>query len=252
MTLQIGLLLVSCMVIVSITGLYIARRIIKTSELKLQHDITDPYSQFVAMLFAVLLGFMVADAMQRFSQARMTVQQEASALGNVYRLADGISETQRDALRSLCEEYAHKVIEDEWPKLARKQDSIETWNVYRKLWSACTTFEPTNERQSNAQSELLSAMSSIGENRRLRIEALHAGLPLELWFVLGLGGAATIFFTYFFSAESGRTQATMVAIVSLVISLNLFLLLTYDDPFSGDVMVTPSAFETQLHLYSLD
>lgn len=252
MTLHLGLLLVFCIVIVSIAGLFVARRVIKSSKLVLQHDITDPYSQFVAMLFAVLLGFMVADAMQRFSQARLTVQQEASALGNVYRLAEGMPEANRNELRSLCKQYAHKVIEDEWPKLAHKQDSPETWNAYRNLWSACTTFEPANERQSNAQSELLSAMSSIGENRRLRIEALHAGLPLELWFVLDLGGVATIFFTYFFSAVSARAQSIMVAIVSLVIALNLFLLMTYDDPFAGDVMVTPSAFETQLHLYSLD
>ncbi|HIN63376.1 MAG TPA: DUF4239 domain-containing protein, partial [Candidatus Obscuribacterales bacterium] len=64
--------------------------------------------------------------------------------------------------------------------------------------------------------------------------------------------AATIFFTYFFRAENIKIQALMVGMVSLVICLNLFLLMTYDDPFYGDVMVTPSAFETQLRLYELD
>jgi hypothetical protein len=43
------------------------------------------------MLFAVLLGFMVADAMQRFSLARQTVEQEASSLGNIFRLADALA-----------------------------------------------------------------------------------------------------------------------------------------------------------------
>jgi hypothetical protein len=41
----------------------------------------------------------------------------------------------------------------------------------------------------------------------------------------------------------------MVGIVSLVICLNIFLLASYDDPFSGDVMIQPTAFETQLELF---
>lgn len=252
MTLPVGLLLVFIIVVMSVAGLFIVRHLFKTPTLKLQHDISDPYSQFVAMLFAVLLGFMVADSMQRFGDARMTVQHEASALGNVYRLAEGFPDDKKTALRALCKDYAKKVIEDEWPKLSLKKDSKEAWEVYRKLWKTCSTFEPSTQRQSNAQQELLDAMKSVGENRRLRVEALHSGLPTELWCVLVLGGISTIFFTYFFSAESVRVQAIMVAMVSLVICLNLFLLLTYDDPFAGDVMVTPSAFQTQLQLYELD
>jgi hypothetical protein len=250
MTLWIGLVLTSLIVLLSIGGLIFARRLHGKSELdNTQHEIADPYSQFVAMLFAVLLGFMVADAMQRFGEARATVQQEASSLGNIYRLAEGLSDLQRDKVQNLCKDYATVVIEDEWPKLASKQDSPAAWKIYKQLWRSCTTYEPVSQRQSNAQQVLLSAMQSLGDARRLRVEGLHAGLPAELWVVLILGGAATVVFTYFFRAESSRTQIIMVAIVSLVICLNLFLLATYDDPFAGDVRVTPSAFQTQLKLY---
>jgi hypothetical protein len=249
MTIVTGLVLTVVIVIVSVLGLLLARRWMKTIDLKTQHDISDPYSQFVAMLFAVLLGFMVADAMQRFGDARRTVQQEASALGNVYRLAEGLDVSRRNQLRALCKEYAMQVVHDEWPKLSNHQDSPLAWDVYRKLWSSCTTYEPVTQRQSNAQQLLLSAMQSVGDNRRLRVEALHSGLPFELWIVLILGGSSTVVFTYFFGADNLKIQAIMVAIVSLVICLNLFLLVTYDDPFSGDVMVTPAAFETQLKLY---
>ncbi|MBP9090071.1 DUF4239 domain-containing protein [bacterium] len=252
MTMAIGLFATILIVGVSILGLLGARRWMKAIDLKTQHDISDPYSQFVAMLFAVLLGFMVADAMQRFGDAKKTVQQEASALGNVYRLAEGLENSQRDKIRTLCKNYATEVVNDEWPKLTTKQDSPRAWTVYKQLWTACTTYEPVTQRQSNAQQLLLSAMESVGDNRRMRVEALHSGLPTELWLVLILGGASTIVFTYFFGVDNLKIQLVMVGIVSLVICLNLFLLVTYDDPFSGDVMVTPTAFETQLRLYSTD
>ncbi len=252
MTLMAGCFLTLLIVLLSILGLIGARRLLKSIDLKTQHDIADPYSQFVAMLFAVLLGFMVADAMQRFGNARSIVQQEASSLGNMYRLAEGLPDSQCKLIRGLCKNYATEVIQDEWPKLSEKTDSVRAWSVYKQLWTACATFEPVTQRQSNAQQLLLSAMESVGDNRRLRVEALHAGLPEELWAVLILGGMATIVFTYFFGSENFRMQIVMVSIVSLVICLNLFLLATYDDPFSGDVKVMPNAFETQLRLYQLD
>jgi len=254
LTLIQGLLTTLCVVVASICGLLFARRWLDKyhPELKMQHDITDPYSQFVAMLFAVLLGFMVADSMQRFAAARETVQAEASALANVFRLSEGLTTEKQDEIRDLCTEYAYEVVYDEWPMLGLHKDSPKAWVIYRKLWNVCTTYEPVTQRQNNAQQSLLTTMATLGENRRLRVEALHSGLPPQLWIVLLLGGASTIMFTYFFAAESLKIQIIMVSMVSLVICLNLFLLATYDDPFSGDVKVTPSAFETQLNLFKLE
>ena len=252
MTFGLGLLLTSVIVLISIGGLLAARKWLKTIDLKTQHDIADPYSQFVAMLFAVLLGFMVADAMQRFGEARNTVQSEASALGNVFRLAEGLADAEREKIRDLCTEYATVVVNDEWPQLQHKTDSPKARATYKNLWHEVTTYEPVTQRQSNAQQVMMSAMQELGNNRRMRIEALHAGLPDELWVALILGGVATIIFTYFFGAENLKIQVVMVAIVALVICLNLFLLANYDDPFSGDVQVTPSAFESQLRLYKTD
>lgn len=246
-----GLILTIVIVGFSLLGLLVARKW-HGDDLQSQHEITDPYSQIVAMLFAVLIGFMVADAMQRFTTAKQTVQQEASSLGNVFRLSDGLPDSNCHKLRELCAQYAQEVIDDEWPMLANKQDSLKAWTIYKELWKTCTEFEPTSERQSNAQNQLLESMMSLGDSRRLRVEALHNGLPAVLWAVLVIGGIATIIFTYFFAARSMKVQIIMVGIVSLVVCLNLFLLATYDDPFSGDVMVTPSAFETQLKLFKLE
>ncbi len=249
-----GMLITVTVVLVSVLGLLVARKWLDKyhPELKTQHDITDPYSQFVAMLFAVLLGFMVADSMQRFGEARETVQGEASNLANVYRLSEGLPITEKRQLRDLCEKYAVEVIHDEWPMLAEHRDSPAAWEIYKQLWHTCTTYEPTTQRQSNAQQSLLDAMENLGNYRRLRVEALHAGLPLQLWIVLLIGGAATIVFTYFFAAENLKIQIIIVSMVSLVICLNLFLLATYDDPFNGDVKITPAAFETQLRLFKLE
>jgi|AGTN01.3.fsa_nt_gi hypothetical protein len=120
-TLFTSLLLTALTVLISIAGLLIFRRKLVAQDLKEQHEVTDPYSQFVGMLFAVLLGFMVADAMTRFSAARQTVQLEASAVANVFRIAEGMPEDTRQKLRALCLDYCQVVVDDEWPKLKVKK-----------------------------------------------------------------------------------------------------------------------------------
>lgn len=244
-----GFIVTTIIVVASLIGLFIARKFHSKADLQTQHEITDPYSQIVAMLFAVLIGFMVADSMQRFSVARQTVQQEASCLGNVFRLAAGLPENNCREIRTLCAQYAREVVDDEWPLLAKKEDSAKAWKIYKDIWKHCTDYEPVTQRQSNTHNQLYESMMGLGDSRRLRVEALHSGLPPSLWVVLIIGGIATIVFTYFFAAHNANVQIIMVGIVSLVVCLNLFLLASYDDPFSGDVMVTPTAFETQLELF---
>lgn len=247
-----SVLLTLATVLLSIGGLLLFRRFMAPETLKQNHDVADPYSQFVGMLFAVLLGFMVADAMQRFGSARQMVEQEASSVGNVFRLADGLPDAPRLKIQGLCMKYLELVIDDEWPLLAEHKTSIPTWMTYKDLWKACVKYDPVTPRECDTHQAMLPHMADVGTYRRLRVDALHNGLPPVLWWILGVGGIATIIFTYFFNVEHLRLQIVMVSIVSLVICLNIFLLACYDDPFSGDMTVSPGAFQMQLDLFKAE
>jgi Protein of unknown function (DUF4239) len=245
----VGLFCIFCVVALSIGGLLGVRRWLQATDLKIHHDVTDPLSQVVGMMFAVLLGFMVSDAMQRFEQARSTVQQEAASLADIHNLAGGFQPKSRNHLRKLCISYADEIINNEWPLLAQKKISLATIKTYRDLWQECITYQPAGQSDSNIQQVMLNSLTAMSDARRLRIEALHNGLPFALWWVLLAGGLATIIFTYFFGVKNIKLQVVMTAIVTLVICLNIFLLYSYDDPFSGDVMVHPTAFEADLMMF---
>jgi len=106
---------IAVLVCLSLLGQRYIWRILKLEDLKEQHDVTDPLLQVVGMMFAILLGFMVGDAMNRFATARQIVQQEASSIGDVYRLAGGFSPADREWLRSVCLLYVDDVVADDWP-----------------------------------------------------------------------------------------------------------------------------------------
>src|SRR5436305_1854749 len=82
---------------------------------------------------------------------------------------------------------------------------------------------------------------SIGGLMLVRQSVELSTLPEQLWWVLMAGGVITIGFTYFFGVRSLGAQILMVAALAGMISLTLFLILSLDLPFSGDLAVPPTA-----------
>ena len=222
--------------------LRLVRRVLRPEELESHNVVTDPLSQLVGMMFAILLGFMVGDAMNRFAAARAIVQQEASSVADVFRLAAGFEAADRERIRSLCSQYVDEVIDDEWPKMAHMKTSNKVWKTYNQLWETLTALKAKDESQAAVLQCILPCMVSTGDNRRMRVESMHNGLPPVLWVVLGIAAAASILFTFLFGARNRILQMVMTSIVTTVMGLNIFLLASYDDPFSGDIMIHPDAF----------
>lgn len=241
MSLAVGLAIV-CM-------LYVRRRF-DIRELRLNHDVADPLLSVVGTLFSVLLGFLVAGAMQRFDEARINVQEEAGAVAEVFRSAEGFPEPTRAQLQRYCLEYVQLVISEEWPMMEEKKASDKAWAKYSDIWRECVKFNPTENGQSNVHQAILGAISRLGTYRTLRFATMVNQLPLGMWIVVLAGGGSTIAFTYFFEVKNEKTQMIMTGLVSTVMALNIFLLANYDYPFSGDVRVTPTAFQLDMDLFT--
>jgi hypothetical protein len=231
-------------VAVSIGGMFLVRRSVPLEHLRSHHDVTDPLLAVLGTLFAILLGFMLANSMQRFEEARSNIQQEAGAIGDLYRLADGLPSQQKEKTRKDCLSYMDLVIGEEWPLMEKGQLSDRAWNVYGDLWQDCIHYEPQTQNQSNIHQLLLEAISKTGECRRARFAQLSYSLPRPLWFVLLIGGFSTVAFTYFFAVDNVRLQILMTSVITMIICLNIYMLAGYDAPFSGDIALNPTAFES--------
>src|ERR1700727_136816 len=132
-------------VLLSICGMFLVRKSVKLESLRSHHDVTDPMLAVLGTLFAILLGFMLANSMQRFEQARVTVEQEAGAIGDLFRIADGLPATTRDSIRKDCLAYTSAVIDQEWNLMQNGKMSEQAWNSYGDLWHDCVHYEPQTQ-----------------------------------------------------------------------------------------------------------
>jgi hypothetical protein len=70
----------------------------------------------VAVLYAVLLAFVVILGWETLSSARATTYSEADQLSNVYWISRSFPAPQGPAIEHLTLDYAHTVIDREWPE----------------------------------------------------------------------------------------------------------------------------------------
>lgn len=77
------------------------------------------------------------------------------------------------------------------------------------------------------------------KNRCARKRATIFRIPTAEWVVLILGASIAIIFTYFFIIDSHFIHLVMTG-MTLLVSMRLYLILLFGDPFSGDMRVSNS------------
>jgi hypothetical protein len=230
----------------SVGGVLLVRRYVEVVNLKHHHDIASPIFSTAGVIYAVLLGFVLIVVWQNFDKAQDNVVSESNAYADIYRDLVAIPEPYSSQAKELMTKYINAVIEDEWPLMAAGKRSPKVQELGAQSWALMASFEPATESQKVFYAEILHRMNDAGEMRRQRITDASSGTHPVLWSVLLLGGIIIVVLTLFFGSEHLFAQLTMTTLLSVLIVLILFTILIMDFPFSGDLSISPQAFQEVL------
>ena len=228
---------------ISLSGMLLLRKRLGLEYLRNNHEVSDPMVAVMGMLFAILLGFVLANSMDRFEQARTTVRDEAGAVGDIVRLSAGLPPAIGVRVYNKSLRYVDSVIDDDWKSMRSDKLSEKTQSLFGELWSEAVHYSPQTQGESNIHQAIIEAMKVASECRRTRTAQLTYRIPQNLWIVVLLGALTTVVFTYFLAVENVKVQIFMTSVVTLVIGLNIYMLCGYDAPYSGDICITPAPFE---------
>src|ERR1700744_1688659 len=82
------------------------------------NDVLVPIFLNAGVIYAVLLGFLVIAVWENYGATKENASLEATTMGSLFRLADGMSPANATRVRQQIREYLKDVVEDEWPTLA--------------------------------------------------------------------------------------------------------------------------------------
>lgn len=150
----------------------------------------------VAVLYAVLLAFVVILGWETLNSAHATTYTEADPLSNIYWIARGLPAPQGPAVEDLALKYAHTVIDREWPLMNEGKTSPEAQDLLTQIRSDVFRFSPHTRQQQVLYEQAVVRVNGLTAARRDRLDAMTEEIPEPIWVALSTGAVITIAFAF--------------------------------------------------------
>jgi hypothetical protein len=110
------------------------------------------------------------------------------------------------------------------------------------LFDRLLDFQPSTPGEEILHAEALRQINHFLECRRLRLHSIRAGLPRAMWIVMFVGAFFNILLCWMFDTRF-LTQLVLGGILAAYLGLMMYLIVDMNQPFRGEVSVSPEAFE---------
>ena len=242
LTFTANIVLIVCMVAGSMLFMITLNRLWPREKRQAHNDLIGWQLNIIGTTYAVIFGFMLYTVWTDFGAANLNVDLEASALRNIYRLAEGLPEEQRIKLQLEARSYAVAVITQDWPEMANNHIPEESHNINQAMWKTLMSVKLATPSEITAEDHALSELSSLTEHRRTRLLQSGYRLPTIFWAVLVIGALLTIASASMFGSANAILHTIQVFSFTLLITLVLLAIADVNRPFSGWVHVSNYAF----------
>jgi hypothetical protein len=245
-TWEVGLVVIGFWTSLALAGLYIFRGLIDVQVRQKDTDTVGLTFAIVAVVYAVLIAFIVVDVFETSAKDGQIATAEANKLSNLMLDTAGLPPQIAGEVRADLDQYIDIVVKSEWPsqQAGKIGDAVfePGWTVLAHLSKRLAVFEPATMGQNVNKGEMLHTMNDLIKARRSRILAAGEHLPLVVWQILLLAGAVAVGYTYLFGAHSFRIHMAITGLISATIALVFVLIIALDYPFRGEVSVSDDAF----------
>jgi Protein of unknown function (DUF4239) len=212
------------------------RRRVALERLTVNNEVAGFKFAAVAVLYAVLVGFAIIMAWERFADGEATVAQEAGAAATLYRLAADAG-PEAIAVRRAVDNYLELAIKQEWPQMALEGRSAEVTRALDRVYAAAVRFAQSGSQPNPVLVEIFHQIDVLTDARQNLIHLAIGIIPGMMWVVLVTGACLTVGFAFFFGTENLSAQVLMTGILSLVVFMSLWVIISVNYPLTGPVHI---------------
>ena len=237
------MLLLCVAMALAVGGLILVQRLVPIALRREHNDVAGFIYAVLGVTYAVLLALMVVAVWEEWERAGDTADEEASALAEIFWIADRLPESDGRQIQEVARSYGRVVVDEEWALMEHEKSSPRAWDLLDELRASLQDFDPSTSGQQVLYEQSLDRMHDLANARRDRLLEAENGLPAILWVVLIIGDVIVVGFTYLFGLQSTAIHLLMVGALALIIALVLFTVAALNFPFKGDITVDPDAME---------
>lgn len=221
---------------VAVCGQLACRSIVAESTLRGASDLAGNFLQTFGGMYGVIIAFIIYVVWQQHNETQVTVEREAVALGELFRLLSWFpSWPERDQVRESLVRYARSVPLRNEPRFSGTVP--EEGSVLERSYATFLDYAPAEGHEQRLYDTALARFHELNEVRERRLTVAALRLPEALrWFVY-IGGAITVCTLWLAWIESEALHALFTAAMTWVIVAAASIVADLDSPFSGDFIV---------------
>jgi len=198
-----------------------------------------PFFSGVAILFALLTGFLASDVAERGRQAYRLVHTEAGELRNIHTLSVASVSDMR-TIRAALKTYVNSVVTEEWPAMNAMRLSPSTAAAYDNLLHEVSIPSIAKESGQAVQTALLTSAVRVGTARSDRL-SLSGDQTNDLkWLVVIALGLITQVAIALVHLERPRAFFASLIVFSTAAVVTLGILALQEYPFDGAFQISPT------------
>jgi hypothetical protein len=195
----------------------------------------------LAVVFALLVGFLAAQVWSDADRASTAVNREASALRAAVLLSEQFPGESQAQLRVLIRGHIRDAVTDEWPAMARHGATLTLVpTALAQALRLSLSLEPRTPGQTLAQRELVVSIQNALDARRQRIVLSGSSVNGVKWAALLVQAGLILLTIAMVHCDNPLANRIILAIFATGAAAAMLLIAAHSRPFSGAVAVRPT------------
>ncbi len=207
------------------------------------NEVATPIFNRAGAFFTFLLAFVVVVMWQEYTKAVDDASREGAEAMALYRDLSLYPDKEQTAaaINSLIE-FAHKVVEEEYPAMVKMERSPATEQALHNLYKNTEKINPDGRQQEILYNVILKDLYNLSKLRDERLLELESTLPGIIWGVLIIGAIVTLIFSTLLGTESILLHALLKSLFVILMASTFFLIIELDYPFTGEISAKPTSY----------
>src|ERR671917_1517460 len=139
--------------LLAVGGLVLVQRLVSIEVRQPHNDVAGFIYAVVGVAYAVLLGLILIAVWEQWEAAKLTADDEASEVAEVFWIANRLPQPEGRHIQELARSYAQVVVEEEWPLMEQGKADPEAWDSLDELRGAVLGLDPPTATQQTPYSQ---------------------------------------------------------------------------------------------------
>ena len=234
---QMTLFYLSLFIVYIGIAMFIIGKTWSMKEREIYNPVFTGFLDAMGLIFAIIVGTVIVAVWQASEKAMGITVSEASAVGDLYRLATDLPRAEAQRVRDLLIRYMDDVIHVEWPAMNKGMRTDSGWVYLEDIQALLVTSEKTHPLLTV---KLQTYLGQIYDYRRQRVNSSNSNVNYLIYILIFVISAFIVLFCTMSGVPTRWAHFALCVFLAVLMSLTISTIVALDWPYQTQIRIPPT------------